>query len=250
MPEAEKYETPTKVLLAICNLSTVDSNVYMNHLASFYELGKNSGNVHLMLYGAQRMSIDNFRNGAAVQALATDCDVLLFLDDDMLLSPGTLEALIKSDYDVIMADTLIRSYPYKAMSFETPALDHFEARFEKANPQTGIADCTAVGFACCAIKVKWLKRLHPPYFFTVPNICTEDVYFCNMLRSLDPEVKIGVHLKYPTSHAVGQFYVNPDNKAAFLEFMEKVGSGVAAPKGRLDNTTEYHNEIMEKVDGD
>jgi hypothetical protein len=166
------------------------------------------------------MAIDRMRNMCAKVALESDCTHILFLDDDVMVQPGTIESLIETDLDIVMAHTYIRGYPYHPMSFkrkEGPTgrydLEHFDDVIEKS--EKGVARCEAVGFSCCLIKTWLFKELDPPYFVTTPN-STEDVYFCLRCKNdiqgsmiVDEagnwhpegkEVKIGVDLRVPTGH--------------------------------------------------
>ena len=176
------------------------------------------------------MSIDRMRNAAAEYALALECDFLLFIDDDILVHENTIESLVQANRDIVMADTLIRGYPFHSMSFkvtevksedsceDTIKLEHFDDILEHVD-ENGIADCAAVGFSCCLIKTELLKRLPKPYFCTSAN-STEDVYFCLNAKRMFPETSIAVDTKVPTFHRLDPLYITRQNVEKMKKFYE------------------------------
>jgi hypothetical protein len=218
-----------KILIGTNSLANVPQEVYANHRAEYYTLGKKHKIVegNLIDWSSKRLSIDRMRNECAKIALNNECDYLVFIDDDMLLHPGTIDGLIESDYDIIMAHTYIRGYPFQCMSFNNQADPSFEGvnlvavtdeEIENAEKTgSGILDCYAVGFATCAIKVSILQQMQPPYFVT-GQANTEDIYFCiRAKKEIGANVKIGVHTKYPTAHLVDPIFIHRNNKKKLLE---------------------------------
>lgn len=210
-----------KILIGTNCLTHVDSSVYSNHAAEMFNLGAEYGHGKIIHWASRRLGIDRMRNEAAKIAMQEECDYLVFIDDDMLLHPNTVKGLIDSDYDVIMAHTYIRSYPFQPMAFknikETPEegialaclTDEEIKEKSKENP---IVDCYAVGFAACAIKVDLLINMRPPFFVTGPAH-TEDVYFClRAKKEIGEHVRIGVHTGYPTAHLVDPVFIHVDTK--------------------------------------
>lgn len=236
-----------KILVGTNALTNVDQEVYSSHLAEYYTLGKDKDIDSVIQFCPRRMTIDRMRNEAAKVAMNEDCKWLVFVDDDMILTPNTLRNLVKTDYDVIMAHTFIRSYPFQPMSFvNKPVKDEpinlfpFEDVMEKADPITGIADCYAVGFACCAIRVDLLLNMQPPFFVTGPAN-TEDIYFCvRAKQEIGEHVKIGVHTKFPTYHKVESIYIAQDNVEKLKGFYKP-----EAPKEARsdDRGGAYHERI-------
>jgi hypothetical protein len=234
-----------KILIGTNLLSSVDANIYSNHTAFYYHLGKIAAERGWQFYQCPpvRMSIDRMRNEAAKTALQLECDYLVFIDDDMILQLDTIEKLIDSDKDIVMAHTYIRGYPFKPMSFIRPAdeqpgdikLENFENVLEVA--EDGLAKCDAVGFACVAIKTHLLKELDAPWFITGPN-GTEDIYFClRCMMEREEKTEIYVRTDCPTGHLLGSECVHP-------ETVDKLRAYYAPPKevktGRADRTEEYH----------
>lgn len=244
-----------KIFIGTNSLANISQEVYANHRAEWYGLGKRhqlifpNDTVNAFDWSSRRLSIDRMRNECAKNAMQLECDYLIFIDDDMLLHPGTIEALIKSDYDIIMAHTYIRGYPFQPMAFKNQVSPDYEGislthvtdeEIHKAeNTESGILDCYAVGFAACALKVNLLLEMQPPYFVTGPAN-TEDIYFCiRAKKEIGEHVKIGVHTKVPTAHLVDPLFVHRSNVEKLRELYKP-----EEPKFRSDDRgNSYHERI-------
>jgi hypothetical protein len=166
----------------------------------------------------------------------------------MLLTPGTISGLVNSDYDIIMAHTYIRSYPFQPMSFKNIGEDPKrgislacmtnEEIIEKSKDNP-VVDCYAVGFAACAIKVDLLVNMRPPFFVTGPAH-TEDVYFClRAKKEIGEHVRIGIHTAYPTAHLVDPVFVHVDTRDSLMDIYKPL-----APKVERDDDRglTYHEQ--------
>lgn len=244
-----------RILIGTNLLTSVDANVYSNHTAFYYHLGKleiERGWKFIQM-APTRLSIDRMRNEAAKQALLQECDYLVFIDDDMLLYPQVLDSLIEADKDIVMARTFIRGYPFHEMAFirenreadiRDTNLIHYDTLMDEVD-ENGLCECDAIGFATVAIKTHLLKKLSPPYFITGPYQ-TEDVYFCLRCKmELNEPVGIYVDTKFPTAHKMESAeFVNPDNVEKLKEYFK---SFMPPEKDkREDRGAEYH-ELISKV---
>lgn len=219
-----------KFLIGINVLTSVDSQVYGNHAAWFFHLGKLSVEKgwEFILFTPWRCSIDRMRNQAASIALLNECDYLMFVDDDMILQLDTLEHLVEADKDIVMAHTYIRGYPYNPMAFKGVGNfgdENYELKYytdiEEHADEKGLVSVDAVGFATVLIKCSLLKRLSKPYFVTTAN-STEDVYFCLKAKAEVPNVSIAVSLKCPTGHLLDKEFVHRDTVKALRNFYEEL----------------------------
>ena len=212
-----------KVMIGINVLESVNSFVYQSHIRFFSNLKKDFPEDQFYLFTPYRMSIDSMRNISAKMAIDSQCDYLMFIDDDVIIQPETYKELKAADKDIIMALTYIRGYPFRPMMFKTiEVITDIEGKvrenlvpyedFKKdVDPETGLLKCQAVGFSCVLIKMDVVKAVAPPYFIT-SSTYTEDVYFCNKARyTLEPEPSIYVHTKVPTMHMMMADGVNDDN---------------------------------------
>lgn len=235
-----------KIVVGTNLLANVEPEIYSSHCAEYFTLGRDREITDVLQFAMKRMTIDRMRNEAAKIAMAQGFDWLVFVDDDMILTPNTLRALVKTDYDILMAHTHIRSYPFQPMSFLNKSTEEiplnlfpFEDVLTSAG-EDGISPCYAVGFACCAIRVELLKKMDPPYFVTGPAN-TEDIYFCvKAKQEIGEHVKIGVHTHYPTYHKVDTIYIGKDNLNQVKSFFDPE-QGILA--SRDDRGTDYHERI-------
>lgn len=245
LPVIGAKDAKIKILVCTNVLTQVDSTVYADHIHHYHKWGE-SGKYKFYLYCPRRQSIDRCRNLAAKYALELECDYLFFIDDDMLIHANTLESLIAADMDIVMADTVIRGYPFHRMAFKATVdkdnnydLKNYDDLMEHRD-SNGLVECAAIGFATCLLKTKLLKDLNAPYFCTTPN-GTEDVYFCIRCRQELPyEVKIGVDTKVPTWHQMDPLFVGPENVDKFKKFWEQcIQEGVS---GERDRGKEYYEK--------
>ncbi|MGQ9845885.1 MAG: hypothetical protein ACUVQP_00070 [Bacteroidales bacterium] len=239
-----------KILIGINTLTEVDAQVYSNHLAFFYHLGKLSEH-EFILFTPRRFSIDRMRNTAATIALENDCDYLMFIDDDMLLNIFTLENLIDANKDIVMAHTYIRGYPFKPMAFKIIGdanandftVQHYDDLLENVDTK-GLVDVDAVGFATVLIKTHLFKKLSKPFFVTTLN-GTEDVYFCLRCKMELDNVSIAVDTRCPTGHLLDKEAISTATLKPLKEYYEALGFG---QKEEIDRGDSYLKDIKKAVE--
>ena len=250
----------SKILIGTNILTSVDSSIYSNHIAFYCNLARNR-DIKIVHCAPGRMAIDRMRNLCARVALENECTHILFIDDDVLVQPGTVESLIETDLDIVMAHTYIRGYPFHPMSFRRKGdyagiydLEHFDDVVEVGAKNNGVARCEAVGFSCCLIKTWLFKELDAPYFVTTPN-STEDIYFClkclNEIQGSDlgdgkfegKEVKIGVDIRVPTGHLLDKEAISVFTLDALKEFTEKLGRDKKKEPERENRADKYLAEV-------
>ena len=251
-----------KTLVAINNLTQVDQLAYANHIQFFYRLGVMKGRanmegreVEFALCNPRRMSIDRMRNEAAKIALEGDFDYLFFIDDDVLLPWEAFHLLQQADKDIIAGVTHIRGYPFEPMIFNFTHEDYKKNSYvrdyaKKADPETGLLECDAVGFSCCLIKVSLLKEVIPPFFVTGTHQ-TEDVFFCKRAREQKPDLKIWVQTRVLTGHILGSDIIAPDSVEHWQAFEEarypQLKEMKDKQRGRVDRHPEALAEIINSI---
>lgn len=229
-----------KILIGTNCLSQVHHLAYASHCQFWYRLGKKHADIKFYFMPPGRMSIDNMRNAAAKVALELECDYLMFIDDDMILHPDTLQSLLDADKDIVMALTFIRGGVFHPMFFkklpkETGGYDlTYYTDWEDNVNEKGIVDCQAVGFATVLIKTHLLKQLQAPYFLTAGG-STEDVYFCCRVKEeIGDHVTIAVDTKVPTGHILEPEIVHVDTVKKLREYHK-----TEEPKENPDRGQEY-----------
>jgi len=224
-----------KILIAVNTLTAVDQLAYLNHNQMWYRLGRSYPEHDFAICAPRRMSIDNMRNFAGKHAVESDFDYLLFLDDDVLtpvqVNPNWLRRMIDYDKDVVAGVTMIRGYPYHPMIFsfikrQFNSLDtHFIDNYKELANEAGFLQCDAIGFSLCLIKVAVLRKISKPFFITGVNH-TEDVYFCNKMRSEIPGSQVWVDTRCETAHILGSDIIMPLNVEARKKFDEDENPGL------------------------
>jgi hypothetical protein len=135
------------------------------------------------------------RELAARRAIATDADVLVMLDDDMIPPPDAIAVLI----DALERDArlgIVGGLYYSRDGIHPMVADHWSSRdtTTAAIPayEHGLTYCDAVGFGCVALRVEMLRALRQPFFGTQVyveevaarvRICNEDYLLCERVRN-------------------------------------------------------------------
>jgi hypothetical protein len=167
------------------------------------------------------VGIDQMRNGCATTAVNSECDYVLFLDDDVLPPPDSLAKLLECDADIAAGDVIIRGYPFDHMCFRYTTKDKKQMKALPAYPKNStIIDVDAVGFSLCLIKTSLIKQVPPPYFITGLNH-TEDVYFCLKARDAVPECSIRVNTQLQCGHILYPEVISSSNKKNYKKYIEK-----------------------------
>lgn len=249
-----------KVFILVNCLTSVNSQVYGNHCHFFTYTAKAMPHIDFMFYPAHRMSIDNARNSAAKMALEAECDYLMFIDDDVLIPPATLELLLAADKDIIAGLVMIRGYPFNVMAFkhgekttldgrEVKTLEYFndlEYIDEDKKVLKELQECDAIGFSCALIKCDILKPLEPPYFLT-GRYHTEDVYFCMKVKeALDPKPEIYLHTGIQCGHVLNPEPIEWSTKEAFKKFYEEMGASGPTTEPKRDE--DYMEACLAELD--
>ena len=218
-----------KVLVACNTLTSISGECYPYHMKLFYRLGRRHQDYDFMQLFATRMSIDRFRNHAAEVAIANNCKYLMFIDDDMKITPDTFAKLVegcdREGYGILAALNYIRGYPFKIMSFKWDMTAQHRRLINLTQRDintrlTDIIPCEAIGTAVCMIAVKYLKTTPKPYFLTGPH-GTEDIYMCLKVKESNPSVKIGTHVGLETGHLIDPEIISHGTRTALMEYYEK-----------------------------
>lgn len=227
-----------KVLVLVNTLTSVNSNVYANHIAFWGQLKKDYPDDDFLLYTPERSSIDRARNVAAKYAMNLGCDYLLFIDDDVLVHPSGFKKLFEAQQDIIAGLVIIRGYPFNVMAFKetentdergklVKGLDFYNdlPLDEGGDLISQVLSCGAVGFSFCLIRVSMLLTLPPPFFVT-GTFNTEDIYFCEKykLQCLNDNVPplIALHTGVRCGHILPGEAVEWGTREKFKEFYKPV----------------------------
>ena len=130
------------------------------------------------------------RNYLIVKALNENYDYLLFVDDDMILPPETLEVLLGRDKDIIGGLYYFKGFP----------LEKVIEVFDEESNEPFI--CKSLGGGLILTKTEIFRKIKSPWFGTKVNnvgmtILSEDYAFADKAREagyevwVDPTLNIG-----------------------------------------------------------
>lgn len=128
------------------------------------------------VYGKQK---DEAREILADAFLESNCDYLLFLDDDHTgHQPEMLQALIEAETEVCALKCYARYFPYQCTLM---TVDHENGIYFADDTRRGYMKCHFVGFGMTLIRRNVFHRIEKPYFKCNKDGDREDNYFCEKL---------------------------------------------------------------------
>lgn len=243
------YEKKLKIMVGVNTLTSVQRAAYSNHCQFWFRLGRNYPNIQFAMNHPYRQSIDRMRNQTAEIALQNEMDYVLFLDDDVLVSPiqESLAMLIEADADIAAGWTIIRGYPFENMFFKDDGKGGLIKPDTKdlVIEENGLIKCDAIGFSFCLIKCSLLKKIPPPFFVTGTTF-TEDVFFCRKARELFPDTSIVVHSGIKTGHLMDAEPVHPLNSLQLRKFYDETYPELVAkePEPMTKREDDYVESIL------
>jgi len=126
--------------------------------------------------------LDAARNHCVAKFLETDCDYLLWIDDDIVPPPTALDTLLKADKDIIGAVCFAMKYE-NGMGFPYPVtLKYNEDKQYVVYYGKGVEEVDATGGAFVLFKRKVYETIERPYAFqyyrngTLALTCDFDVF--------------------------------------------------------------------------
>jgi hypothetical protein len=163
--------------------------------------GRQAGDVVLMpAVGLPHSGACNFLADGFLQ---TECDALLFMDDDMVFEPESLEALRRSagDYDVLSALYTTRREPVRPIVMHRMPNGYAPRQADKC---FGMVDCDVVGLGFTLIGRGMIQKAAeergPEGVFTWSNMLGEDGEFCDYTQRNGG--RVGVNCDVIVGHRV------------------------------------------------
>ena len=161
-------------------------------------IGEQSYKIHLNYSGIK--PITNNRNTLVQKFLATDCDYLMMIDDDIVPPPNILR-LVDFDKDIITPFMFTQQKGRLLPIFLKRNADGIYDMDDYIN-KVGLQEVDATGTGCIIIKREVLEKVKHPFEnqYDQDGIKTSgnDYHFCEMAKELG--FKIWVHLDYVASH--------------------------------------------------
>lgn len=141
-------------------------------------------------------------------ALASNCDYMLHIDDDMICPMDMFERLIRHNVDVVAPLAFMRSEPHYPVLYRLEEgwdhiskMEYYITHTIKNYPKNQLVECDAVGFGSALIKMSVVRKMTPKYFMSTTG-SGEDLFFCKKARDvgakiyMDTSIKLG-HLGLP-----------------------------------------------------
>jgi GT2 family glycosyltransferase len=144
------------------------------------------------------------RNKIIEKALELKVDHILFLDDDHVFAPQTLNKLLAHDKDIVVGPYLYRSAPFNFVLFDLAQEDGRCRHKFPTKEDSGLVEVVAAGGGCLLVKTSIFQKLQGPYYFTigeiVPDEWSDDIMFYKRVR--DAGLKIYADLDTPVGHKI------------------------------------------------
>jgi Predicted glycosyltransferases len=144
------------------------------------------------------------RNLIIQQALESECDYILFVDDDCLLPPPTLKKLLAHDVDCVTGLYCMRNFPHNPIIF-SEAYDDGRCRWMKLEDgQKGLIEIAATGMGALLTKIEVFKKINESHKYWVTLGELEADHWCDDLsffkRVREAGFKIHCDLSCPVGH--------------------------------------------------
>lgn len=125
------------------------------------------------------------RNGLTKAFLSSPREWLLYLDDDQILMPGTIQQLLAHGKEIVSGCYVSRDYPFPPMLFDREA-DDGRVGMRLCGPEDrGLVSVTAIGAGCLLVHRTVFAQLEPPYWTLgqiIPDGMSDDIDFCRRVR--------------------------------------------------------------------
>lgn len=155
------------VALGIPIMDSVPGEGYGTHLSVAVELARVTAEVKIIT-ALNLHPHDRARQFIVDRALEAGCRYLLFVDDDMIVSPGStmraFETMMANDCQVVSGHYYRRGYPYTCV-WSKQVLTDGKHEYMQVHASQGVhrIDVSGLGFAL--IDLSWVKKhLSRPYF--------------------------------------------------------------------------------------
>ena len=119
------------------------------------------------------------------------CSHLLFLDDDMLFPPNTIEKLLSDDVPLVGGLYFARNEPHLPIAYHKVEGNQWVAVTQW---KAGLQYVDAVGTGCMLIRRDVLEKMERPYF-KFDDVMGEDMFFCEQAKKLGYDVVLDADVK-------------------------------------------------------
>ena len=205
-------------VVGVIGISSGESARY----ACFYdELTQVDRPDNVVVLHAVGLYVNQNRNQIAEQAIAMGAEWILYVDDDHIFQPDTLQRLLAHNVDIVSALCVRRVAPFLPVIYDRVDADGEEVKHYFTPEDVGLKPVLAAGAGCLLVRTYVHTALGPPYWRfsqTVKgNMVGEDIDFCQRAREkgykvwCDTDTPIGHRLTvaaFPYQVSPGKWMLN------------------------------------------
>jgi hypothetical protein len=200
----EPETKPTKEFSVLIGVPT-SGYVKTETFESLYNLRIPPGMRHELFFAKAGYGVARNKNMIASKAVDGGYEYVFTVDDDMTFPPDIIERLLQLDADVASAWAMQLDGTANVCTYDATSNCYRCQRPEALGVAGGgVIQADAVGFACTLIKTSVYQRLSYPWHvyqeYENKTLLSEDLYFCDRLRSEAPGVQIKVGLSLRAGH--------------------------------------------------
>lgn len=142
----------------------------------------------LVIMATQGYTISENRNYIAAQAIKNECTHLLFIDDDMVFPPDTLERLLADNKEIVG----VVAHSRMESENTTVILEDGHILKNDAIPKE-LFKCQHIGTGVMLIDLRVFQKIQRPWFDTKAHetgwtMMGEDAWFCKRARNAGYEI--------------------------------------------------------------
>ncbi len=223
-----------KIGAIITTLSTVDAEVYRNHLSCLLAWSKD---YDLQAYHIHDTPQHKALNIMVDLAIEDECTHLFFMEHDNIYNKDTLSNLIAHDADYVTGYYPYRNWPYAPIPVVLDGDEAFRFEYIPHKDSTNSLIEVELGcLGCSLLKVSALKKLKKPYFNLRLNkeetdFILADVVFFKDLREAGLKVLVDGNTR--VGHLSHKVSLTPDNYRIFQKMIQVGFPEYITPDERL-----------------
>lgn len=213
---SEKREGRTRLMIAVPSRDVWRSDFGMSLAAMVACTVNELPFLDVIFNNAKGCSLAMNRIKLCEDAVESDCDYILFLDDDMRVPMHTVLMFLKRQKDVVACNYARKELPPRPT---TVGLDGNYLFTEEES--TGLEKVKSAGTGIMMIKIDVFKNIEAPWFCEDPvKKIGEDVWFCNQARAAGYDINIDHDLSKDVAH-IGEFEYTLQLAEAFKDDKDK-----------------------------
>lgn len=157
-------------------------------------------NVSFLLFFEHGSILPQQRNNLVDNALAANCNEILWLDSDMVFPATIYNDLTQHSLDIVACTYTTRTEPYKSVAFIDSS--NYDLRLAATS---GLHKVHAVGLGCMLVKTHVYKSLPKPWFqfqylHRHNGYKGEDIVFCELAAEHEYQVYVDVDASKKLMH--------------------------------------------------